>query len=807
MSLADGSDDEFPLALESTASLPDSDTLTPVQKRSLRPRNSDGTASTSSSLKRRRGRQDSQAAAEEQLEQELEDNDGHSDKKRRSSASPSENDKTPTNAGVRKNRFLRSRPSRKSMTPKRLRAESRASHFLEGSMNDKVSNPPPSEFTDHDSAMQNYMDGNEAEAEGGATSSNDKPAIQHKPSGVFRFGKAIANALNPRFVWQGVSGMWRDNQEETGVARSEELEERKAQADKMYQEFSKSGFFAANAAAHAQEHEERAIKIKQEPVDDDDNTFSAPPSRDSGIALSDNRSSNETKRDDLTVDNPTLNTSQDSWTAPSLSTPWTSTHTLVNDMAEDTPRPSHKRRPSMSSLKKVASRFNLKGLKSTDPTSLDHTTERGPSPIKKMLSKKDLQKQEKLNKKISNLEAQLLKARQELGSFDHPLDVDGYDSAPPLPPLPTNTPIQAKGPSKFKPSKLPTILSERMITTLVDNNNPMTYSFSSRMNRARSAAPTSTAAMIEDSLRRSERKRRPSSKIIRASTEGPVLKENKPANKKRKSLEALDVQDKIEAAMIDQGKEHKKAVGRPRKSIKVEREASPAPSIEDNVATKAVPDYTAVTTPDEKFDPSMIDESRILGLRKSASNKPFLSTNEDIANLHMIYPNVEADQLATYMDKRNLAPVGFKTSPIQKEVTKPTESDNLLFQNGKPTTVLAPPNGSSIPAPVSASTTKRTLRRKSSRVFSSPPPGSKPTGISKGPTPSPRRSLSGARGSRGNRTSPDSPITVTPSNRDGVPPVPAVPAGLKGKRARLQKNTATKSKQHAEWKGWDEDVF
>lgn len=108
-----------------------------------------------------------------------------------------------------------------SPRPTGRRSRGRRSRFVEGHMNDSVSEKPPSIF---------LRDANSKSAREGRQPSR-------KPSGIFRFGKAIASAFNPFGVLHNVSDIWKGPSEPQKPA-----DDALARAEKAYAELKKAGY-------------------------------------------------------------------------------------------------------------------------------------------------------------------------------------------------------------------------------------------------------------------------------------------------------------------------------------------------------------------------------------------------------------------------------------------------------------------------------------------------------------------------------------------------------------------------------------
>lgn len=107
------------------------------------------------------------------------------------------------------------------------------------------------------------------------------------------------------------------------------------------------------------------------------------------------------------------------------------------------------RTPSFQTLKKATSHIQLPSVKR-------HSTEvsDGSQQVKKQPSKKDLAKQQKLVKRVSNLELQLETARQELEQS--------------LASTPAAKPVGKTTRKPFKPGALPSLPSERLLNAHVN---------------------------------------------------------------------------------------------------------------------------------------------------------------------------------------------------------------------------------------------------------------------------------------------------------------------------------------------------
>jgi hypothetical protein len=235
---------------------------------------------------------------------------------------------------------------------------------------------------------------------------------QSKKSSIFRFGLSMASAFNPLTIWNNFSTNWHHTKEqliqEAQDDRQKQWDERKAKAEEAYAELKKVGHRGTQ---------------RQD--------------RDSGVEMDDkSRSSSE----------------QEPLKAPESSV----------GLKMRTPS-FHFRTPSLSNLKKMASDVNLH--KRSRSASITVSPEKQDASeiygFHQSSSKKDLNRQAKLTKRVSDLEAKLEAARKELQEAMPPV--------PPIPPMGTAVTPKSRPTSsrrirlqqKFAP--LPTLPSESLL--------------------------------------------------------------------------------------------------------------------------------------------------------------------------------------------------------------------------------------------------------------------------------------------------------------------------------------------------------
>ncbi|KAK5172744.1 uncharacterized protein LTR77_002864 [Saxophila tyrrhenica] len=336
------------------------------------------------------------------------------------------------------------------------RTLSKESKFQEGSLTDKPSDRPPSIFIrsassnyrDDDQLMEDYHDGRptpRASIDGAGMVAGRSGAEYQLQSalmadkkeeapGFFHFGRQLAATFHPTTLWRR---LWHEPKED--VAQHTE-DGRKAQqkldAEAKYAKMKKSG------------------QLKLQPVgrlasDNIGDGLETP--RDSGVEID----SLDTTRSNLRA-STFLQAGDSESEAPDTTS---KTKTVRG-------RFGHFKKPSLhnikSDLKRVTSDINLtatlrnrESSSSISPVKQDF----GSASLKRSESKFDLRKQQKLSKRVSDLEVKLARARSELD--------DALVEASPAPKLTGRyerfTPSATIKRPKFMPGKLPSLPSERIL--------------------------------------------------------------------------------------------------------------------------------------------------------------------------------------------------------------------------------------------------------------------------------------------------------------------------------------------------------
>ncbi|KAH8698379.1 hypothetical protein BGW36DRAFT_317767 [Talaromyces proteolyticus] len=265
-------------------------------------------------------------------------------------------------------------PRAKKMRSPELRA--RRSRFIEGSMHDRVSEKPPSIF--FQDAVQKPAEKYGEEGDGHEKDGEGK--LEKRSSGIFRFGKAIASAFHP-------FGAWGNKSDSDGSkAQKEIMKQRQARAEKAYAELKKSGYHGTTTTS---------------------TTGGSANTVDPSIADQTWKAIQEKMEYKIVAGQGRI--SQDD--------------TLVAVPEALTPARQEKgisKLKSFSELRKRTSTLSIPAIRARDvsPMNLamvEHDPNLAETPaIERRQSRKDLNRQAKLMKRVSNLEDKLERARREL---------------------------------------------------------------------------------------------------------------------------------------------------------------------------------------------------------------------------------------------------------------------------------------------------------------------------------------------------------------------------------------------------------
>ncbi|KAG4429401.1 hypothetical protein IFR05_015116 [Cadophora sp. M221] len=388
----------------------------------------------------------------------------HSDKRHRSSdwplANPNPNPSPSSVSSVRHHLHNRKTPNSPSSS-RRSRARSliRPSKFVEGSMNDRVSQKPPVPYLEPEEEFLSEYNNTAGCGEGArgrkltrsrifthhpnvsVAESSANQSDASRSSSIFRFGKSIAASFNPT-NWKFWSKEQQQEEEDEEAAQLRVLQERQAKAEKIYQELKESGHFRDSAVGprlFAPASEKKAGK------------------HDSGIEFGDldmsssargSTSIEEKRKGRIFLEPPKF-----SQRAESPASSYSASVAQSNNSTPNKPKFNFKK-PSLANLKK-ASLSNIKSAFAGESTLSvnDHQARRIPS-------RKDLQKQQKLVKRVSNLEERLQQARQQLAeALNEPLPSRS----------PTSQAPSRVSRSRFVPGALSSLPSERLLSGYVSS--------------------------------------------------------------------------------------------------------------------------------------------------------------------------------------------------------------------------------------------------------------------------------------------------------------------------------------------------
>ena len=709
----------------------------------------------------------------------------------------------------------------------------RPSRFLEGSMNDRVSNTLPRSYMSDEQVMNQYhncVSGDpirHPKHHPNSSISHTSASIEsNKSSGFFRFGKAVASVFNPVNIWQGFHGRAREKHEVVGHPEVALLRERQAKAEKVYTELKQSGFKGTQGVLRAR-HGSALPPAKSERVSYEPSTSLQ---RDSGIDVDSYRSSGE-------LGESGRNSASNDYLLPPPPIPgFGRAASPAIDLVSGKRSSSHLRSPSLQSLKKAISQVHLPMAKhqadSSAPSSafvhhasMQDLTDR--KTIKSQLSRKDLEKQEKLGKKVSDLETKLTTARRELELA-----------------MCNDTP-HAHARYLRKPlvhGNLPSCSSEHLLNR--KNREPQ-WEQSNFKKQQTGAVEDLDAALAISKARSSQIYPGSGKDAVEQKTtfalRAAVKAEQQEETKARKSVLTkrkgsggadddirykpdtdTDDDDEWEAGKVAQDKRPR----RPRKTQKVEDKEGCVRS--DKIMAKGTqqsPQNEMILTTaqtESHLDPEGVDKSKIISMRQNCnSDVPFGQLSEDVVNLRKEYPGATDKEIVNYIasllcedksaargdthdvmvrasldplieEKENGGLADGKSE--QQQFTSPkrlrkTYSEKTLTKH---TSVVHPnePHPTFLGRPRSTSPLKKDGKQ-SLRLFSPPPSDgySKPLANSSATA--------------------DDVFTVTPGEDGSIPPMPKIPHRLESHVTPVRNAVSAEalSEMAKEQYEWPEDVF
>ena len=553
----------------------------------------------------------------------------------------------------------------KSSPPQRKRKSkksTRPSKFTEGSLNDKPSKEPPPSYIGEEEAMEDYT--RSQETGGSSPSMIDEAGTEPaKSSSMFRFGKVIANVLNPVTMWQGFNGIWKEKEHPVPQKVDEPLD-RNEEINKAYAAL-KHGGFQGMKTTNTQGNIADPVRVLSEGDQDSKrNSF-----RDSAIDMEESQ-----------VTRPSQDTKRSSrLTVPAVPNNSRSVSPL-SEVGSERRSIAHLRTPSFHDLKKVKSHIQLPSVGrrasaapiirnvNRDIASNAETASVGAG-LRRQPSKKDIARHNKLNKRVSDLEMKLETARQELKQ--------SLLDAPPLPDLPTN--VVRK---QFVPGALGSLPSERLLAKHVKSETRDSVDvFSGNLSKVTSndSQPTKDATPTNDA---------PSWLNIEPENLGGRSQSQTSTSNNRTSF---------------------------RKSIPNEDFTAPRPADIRKRALPKLPSRTPHNSPNHNredmpplpipgliFDLARINQAEIISMRVIPDRHlPFGKATDDIDNLRKAHPSITDQQLAEYM-------ATLKTANKSK-----TDYTSVQHANRPPSPFLGRPQAIS---PI------KTRSRAQKRGISPPPP-------------------------------------------------------------------------------------
>jgi len=421
-------------------------------------------------------------------------------------------------------------------------------------MNDSISEKPPSIYLREDLYAQQHQQNPQQQHLPHERGSGGASNHSHKPSGIFRFGKAIASAFNPFGGWGSVSGAWKGGTSGSGSGSgsastddnyNQQQEDDIARVHRAYEELKRSGFKGTVKGAYMQDAQssnalpEQAWKSIQAKMDT--NYKQPTPGRHA------RQMSGE---------------SEDSTIGGSIRTSLDFRSSLDLRGALD--------------LRKAKSSLGISALvKQQEPNVPE---------VRKQKSRKDLLRQAKLLKKVSNLEDKLERTRRELRELqgiqdkvpkipkeydqEHVQTQQREEQSPPQPQqqdeepeqlqvqelVPLSTSEQAMSldqsyyPKKFVPGTLSTLPSERSLENQAEAEDKKRVS----ANHSTSTAATTAAGAAGEPLQSlspnitreantaTPKEETKQQSCLSAATDSPSLKRKSPDPESLEATKALD---------------------------------------------------------------------------------------------------------------------------------------------------------------------------------------------------------------------------------------------------------------------------
>jgi len=304
-------------------------------------------------------------------------------------------------------------------------------------MNDRVSQKPPKPYLGTDELLENYdreQRGNRRSAQSGNGSLADSSLADmsdiSRSSSIFRFGKSLASSFNPN-NWK----IWSKQRQQTDDTQQKLLRDRKEEAQRKFQELKKSDYFRNTAIGTKQPFADFSDEAGRGRKHDSAVEFSDSMPRGSFLRET---SIQDKRKGRVFLENPSYqDDSPDSRFLAPAKRPSSSSSSTPN-------HPFHMKRPSL---------FDLGYSRGVDFGR--SMTNLGGQSVRKIPSRKEMHQQQKLVKRVSDLESKLNAARRQLA------DVLGE-------PLPQQPPTIGR--PRFIPGALASLPSERLLSGYVNDN-------------------------------------------------------------------------------------------------------------------------------------------------------------------------------------------------------------------------------------------------------------------------------------------------------------------------------------------------
>ena len=509
-------------------------------------------------------------------------------------------------------------------------------------MNDIVSQRPPSLYIREEKSMEQYtiadMEDVDMVCDAGIES--------NRPSGMFRFGKAIASAFTSANVWQGLNGIWKEREKENQAKPEKDV--LKAKAELKYAELKKSGYKGTyNPPVRPESLDIPRIKF-EETYGSRWNSF-----RDSGVDVDDYQSSSDQKNSDQF-----MRATKENLMPPPPMPKGVRSSSPFSDASSGNRSSIRFHKPSLEGLKRVSSQLHLPSIKrhAENPLSVLSSSNSNVTvpELRREPSKKDMAKQHRLSKKVSDLENKLEFARRELEL--------SRQEAPPVPDLPAHV-----GRKRFVPGSLPSLPSERLLTPRGRQNEDTV-----KENHAKADVAADTHNADTSTDERGNKKMKYKVKTQDDSAEAAkqalwdkrasdIAAHNAAARQSKGSKIDTKVNDAFKSEAANGSALMMKCASPsvPRESKVSGRHDSSEVHKRSRKGFAKTPCNSPMTSKDQVppmpvkravFDPMNIDKAKIIAMRAiTDSRAPFGKAWDDFKNLQKVYPDTAESELKAYI--------------------------------------------------------------------------------------------------------------------------------------------------------------